>query len=167
LTVWPWAFAVVAMPATFGAGARAPLASIVFLFELTRDYNAILPLMLATVVADLLARTLTDHSIMTEKLARRGVSVPVGYHADPLRTARLRTVMRPALAPLEADAVVMGPNETLYAALVRMVEKDVDAVTVVERGEVVGTCTRADLLDARVSLLDLEQLEPGWLARRA
>ena len=39
------------------------------LLELTRDYNAILPLMLATVLADLLARRLVEHSIMTEKLA--------------------------------------------------------------------------------------------------
>ena len=41
------------MAATFGAAARAPFAAIVFLFELTRDYNAMLPLMLATVLADL------------------------------------------------------------------------------------------------------------------
>src|SRR5262249_39420883 len=56
--VSPTAFALVAMAATFGAAARAPFAAIVFLFELTRDYNVILPLMLATVIADLLARTL-------------------------------------------------------------------------------------------------------------
>ena len=55
LGISPGAFALVAMAATFGAAARAPFAAIVFLFELTRDYNAILPLMLATVLADLLA----------------------------------------------------------------------------------------------------------------
>ena len=78
------------MAATFGAAARAPFAAIVFVFELTRDYNAILPLMLATVLADLLARTLLPHSIMTEKLARRGVTVPSAYHADPLATTPVR-----------------------------------------------------------------------------
>ena len=52
------AFALVAMAATFGAAARAPFAAIVFVFELTRDYDAILPLMLATVLADLVARAL-------------------------------------------------------------------------------------------------------------
>ena len=71
LGVSPTAFALVAMAATFGATARAPFAAILFLFELTRAYNAILPLMLATVLADLVARTLLPHSIMTEKLARR------------------------------------------------------------------------------------------------
>ena len=53
LGISPTAFALVAMAATFGAAARAPFAAIVFVFELTRDYNAILPLMLATVLADL------------------------------------------------------------------------------------------------------------------
>jgi chloride channel protein, CIC family len=60
---------------------------------LTRDYNAMLPLMLATVLADLLARTLVPHSIMTEKLARRGVMVPAAFHADPLRTTPVSYVM--------------------------------------------------------------------------
>ena len=61
------------MAATFGAATRAPFAAIVFVFELTRDYDAILPLMLATVLADLVARALLRESIMTEKLARRRV----------------------------------------------------------------------------------------------
>ena len=42
------AFAVVAMAATFGSATRAPFTAIVFVFELTRDYNVVLPLMLAT-----------------------------------------------------------------------------------------------------------------------
>src|SRR5690606_16962621 len=40
----PASVALVAMAATFGAAARAPFAAIVFMFELTRDYDAILPL---------------------------------------------------------------------------------------------------------------------------
>ncbi|HBI43235.1 MAG TPA: hypothetical protein DDY78_10320, partial [Planctomycetales bacterium] len=69
----PGAVALVAMAATFGAATRATFTGIVFAFELTRDYNAILPLMLATVVADLVSAALLDHGLMTEKLARRGV----------------------------------------------------------------------------------------------
>src|SRR5437763_4804623 len=72
----PGAFALVAMAATFGAATRAPFASIVFLFELTRDYNAILPLMLATVVADLVAGALMRDSIMTEHPTRPGLRLP-------------------------------------------------------------------------------------------
>ena len=45
------AFAVVAMAATFGSATQAPFTAIVFVFELTRDYDVILPLMLASVIA--------------------------------------------------------------------------------------------------------------------
>ena len=73
------------MAATFGAATRATFTAIVFVFELTRDYHAILPLMLAAVIADLVAGALLDHSLMTEKLARRGLHVPLDYKPDYLQ----------------------------------------------------------------------------------
>jgi hypothetical protein len=69
------AFALVAMAATFGAATRTPFTSIVFLFELTQDYQAVLPFMGTTVLAVIVAQALTRESLMTEKLARRGLSV--------------------------------------------------------------------------------------------
>src|SRR4051812_29080700 len=89
----PGTFALVAMAATFGAATRATFTAIVFLFELTRDYNSILPLMLATVLAVLVASSVSRDSIMTEKLTRRGLRVPSDYHADILRTTDVRSVM--------------------------------------------------------------------------
>jgi len=50
----------------------ATFTAIVFCFELTRDYEAILPLMLASVVAKIVAAALLTRSLMTKKLARRG-----------------------------------------------------------------------------------------------
>src|SRR4051812_17896212 len=69
------AFAVVAMAATFGAATRATFTSIVFVFELTRDYEVILPLMLATVLADIVFSAVSEDSLMTEKLRRRGLRI--------------------------------------------------------------------------------------------
>src|SRR5438067_12102558 len=69
------AFALVAMAAVFGAATRASFASMLFVFELTGDYKAILPLMVATVIADLVAETFLEDSIMTEKLSRRCLRV--------------------------------------------------------------------------------------------
>ena len=51
--VSPGAFALVAMAATFGASTRATFTAIVFVFELTRDYQVVIPVMIATVLADL------------------------------------------------------------------------------------------------------------------
>src|ERR1700733_163085 len=62
----PGAFALVAMAAVFGSASRATFAFIVFAFEITRDYNAILPLMLACVIADMIAIHYLPSSIMTK-----------------------------------------------------------------------------------------------------
>src|SRR5206468_4210953 len=72
----PGAFALVAMGAVFGAASRATFSFIIFAFEITRDYNSVLPLMLVSVIADGIAMILMPSaSIMTEKLARRGLRI--------------------------------------------------------------------------------------------
>src|SRR5579862_3787329 len=81
----PGAFALVAMGAVFGAASRAAFSFIIFAFEITRDYNSVLPLMLVAVIADGIAMLfMPTSSIMTEKLARRGVQVHQDYEADVL-----------------------------------------------------------------------------------
>src|SRR5207249_6143235 len=81
----PGAFALVAMGAVFGAASRATFAFIIFAFEITRDYNAVLPLMLVSVIADGISMLLMPRaSIMTEKLARRGLRIHQEYEADVL-----------------------------------------------------------------------------------
>ena len=72
--------------------------------------------MLATVLADLLARRLVEHSIMTEKLARRGVSVPGAYHPDPLRGTPVRTVMQREVVTIGADADVAEAEQRCLPA---------------------------------------------------
>lgn len=169
LGVSPTAFALVAMAATFGAAARAPFAAMVFVFELTRDYNAILPLMLATVLADLVARTLLPHSIMTEKLARRGVPVPTGYHADHLASTPVRAVMTAVngeASSQAAAAVTVDADDSLQRAFDLLAEAGTDQLAVVSNGQVVGMCNRSDLLRARRQQLAHEEPERGWLTIR-
>jgi CBS domain-containing protein len=90
----PGAFALVAMGAVFGAASRATFTFIIFAFEITRDYNAVLPLMLVSVIADGIAMLLMPHaSIMTEKLARRGLRIHHDYEADILQQMRVAETM--------------------------------------------------------------------------
>lgn len=81
----PAACALVGMAAVFGSAARATFTLIIFAFEITRDYNAILPLMLVCVIADGVTILLMRNTIMTEKLVRRGVRIPQDYEADILQ----------------------------------------------------------------------------------
>jgi len=92
----PGAFALVAMGAVFGAASRATFAFIIFAFEITRDYNSVLPLMLVSVIADGIAILLMPKaSIMTEKLARRGLHIHQEYEADVLQQVRVSETMDP------------------------------------------------------------------------
>jgi CBS domain-containing protein len=64
------------------------------------------------------------------------------------------------------DVVVVGSDESVYAALSRMVEEGVDHLPVVDGDRVIGICTRADLLQVRIRELDQERVERGWLPAR-
>jgi len=143
----PGAYALVAMAAVFGAASRATFAFIVFAFEITRDYNAILPLMLACVIADMIAIHYLPSSIMTEKLARRGLRVPEEYEAGVLKVVRVSEVMRKDVQPIPPEMTVadlaerMGrgePNFNLTQGL-PIIGKD---------GQLVGVVTQGDLLRA-------------------
>ena len=69
------AYALVGMGGLFCATARAPITAVIILFELTHDYNIILPLMFTCAVSTLLARYLEADSIYTIKLKARGVDL--------------------------------------------------------------------------------------------
>ena len=102
----PGAYALVAMAAVFGAASRATFAFIVFAFEITRDYNSILPLMLACVIANMIAMRYLPSSIMTEKLSRRGLRVPEEYEASALKVVRVGEVMRTDVQPIPQNMTV-------------------------------------------------------------
>src|SRR5690606_861897 len=94
---------------------------IIFAFEMTRDYNAILPLMLVAVIADLVALRLMRNSIMTEKLARRGLRIHTEYEADVLQQAAVGEVMDPnpptipATMPVAELASRIAAGDPLYS----------------------------------------------------
>ena len=138
----PGAVALVAMAATFGAATRATFTAIVFAFELTQDYRAILPIMLAAVIADLVAGGLLDHGLMTEKLDRRGLHVPHSYEPDYLQTTRVRIAMTGAVETIAVD-------EPIADARVRMQRSHHNAYPLIDHdNRCVGIVTRRDLLDA-------------------
>ena len=99
-------FALVGMAATFGATAGAPFTAIVLVFELTRDFTVVLPLMLATVAAHLVFTSWREENLMTAKLERRGLHVVTDYRSDVLRETRVGAVMTDEVESFHVDAVV-------------------------------------------------------------
>jgi CIC family chloride channel protein len=72
---------LVGMAAMFAGASRALLASVVFAFETTREPTGLLPVLGGCAAAYLISGLLMRNTIMTEKIARRGISVPHAYVA--------------------------------------------------------------------------------------
>ena len=68
-------YALVGMGAAFAGAARAPITAVLILFELTGEYTIILPLMLAIVLATGVSNLVSQDTIYTRKLLRRGIDI--------------------------------------------------------------------------------------------
>ena len=110
----PGAYGLVGMAAVFAAAAHAPITAILILFEMTRDYLIILPLMLAVVTATYISRQITRESIYTLKLKRKGVKLFKG-EMDPLQFVTVGEIMTEDFPAVSTEMPV--------TKLVRMLEK--------------------------------------------
>jgi H+/Cl- antiporter ClcA len=144
----PAAFALVAMGAVFGAASRATFAFIIFAFEITRDYNSVLPLMLVSVIADGIAMLLMPGaSIMTEKLARRGLRIHQDYEADVLHQVGVSETM-------DREVPVISSETRLSDLADRIARRDPDVsrhqgmIVLDSKGKLSGIITRGDVLRA-------------------
>ena len=103
LHVDPRLAALVSMAAIFSGASRAFLTSVVFAFETTQQPHGLLPLLGACAAAYLVSGLMMRHTIMTEKIARRGVRVPSEYSADYLDQILVREACSRAVVSLQAD----------------------------------------------------------------
>jgi len=71
----------------------------------------------------------------------------------------------PVAALASRDLVAVAPEDTLFTALHRMLDEEVEHLPVLAAGRLVGICTRTDVLRARARQRELELAQPGW--RRA
>jgi len=142
----PGAFALVAMGAVFGAASRATFTFIIFAFEITRDYNSVLPLMLVSVIADGVAMLfMPSASIMTEKLARRGLRIHQDYETDALSHVFVGETME-RTAPCISQNTLLGNLAERIARHDPEVSRHQALLVVDDDGRLSGILTRGDLL---------------------
>lgn len=98
--------ALVGMAATFSGASRALLASAVFAFETTLEPLGLLPLLGGCAMAYLVATLMMKNSIMTEKIARRGVRTPSEYVSDPLDQILVAEIARSPVTTLRSDRTI-------------------------------------------------------------
>lgn len=94
LAASPGAYALVGMGAVVASTTHAPITAIVIMFELTGNYEIILPLMIACISGALLAMHVRRDSIYTIRLSARGRQILFGSEVNVLRSIGVVSVMR-------------------------------------------------------------------------
>lgn len=136
------AWALVGMAGVLAGTSHAPITAVLLAFELTHSYEVVLPVMLASAVATLVARGLQRDSIYTEKLRARGIDIDRREDLA-LRGVFAGEIMQPNPPAVRRDA-------PLDVVLARFLDSDLGAVFVTDaRGHLVG---QVSIHDVKASL---------------
>jgi len=93
--VFPGFWAMMGLAAVVGGVMRSPLTGVVFTLELTHAWGTVLPLLVASTTAFGLSSLTLRRSVLTEKIARRGLHLTREYSTDPLEMFFASDVMAP------------------------------------------------------------------------
>ncbi len=148
-------YALVGMGCLCAGTTRAPIMAILVIYEMTRNYEIVMPLMLGCITATLVARTIYPESIYTEKLRARGVTSPVGLEETVLVTTRVTDVMR-------RDPLTWVDHRATYGEIVPLATAARATVVYVCGAEkrLLGAIRVHDLIE----LAAMQDLGPGIIA---
>ena len=130
-TATPGAYALVGMGAVFAGIVRAPMTSVVMIFEMTQDYAVIVPLMIANLVSLFIASRLQHEPIYEALAVQDGIHLPSAKTRQRYGQRQIIRVMRPASEALPAEI-------TVREALQRVRSSEFRTWLVTDRRGVVG-----------------------------
>jgi CIC family chloride channel protein len=139
--------ALIGMSAMFAGASRAYLTSIAFALEATMQPAALLPLLGACTASYLISFFFMENTIMTEKIARRGIYTPDAYEPDILRKLSAGQV-------ISKKSFLVAP-EILISEIRRLMEDrthlDTHLLVVDQQGDFLGTVAIVDLYGGKVN----------------
>lgn len=153
-------FAMVGMGAMVGGGTGAVMTAVTMIFEMTRNYDIILPMILAVAVSVGVRRLLSRENIYTMKLFRRGHVIPKALHANMFLVQHAKDVMD--------DDVVVMPAETDFGTLLSLPDNRgrLRHVVITRHGRIFGVLRVNTSLRSRSSGL-AEHVSLGEIASHA
>jgi CIC family chloride channel protein len=157
-TALPGAYALVGMGAVFAGVVRAPMTSVLIIFEMTQDYAVIVPLMIANLVS-LFVASLLQHEPIYEALA-----VQDGIHLPTAKT-RQRLGQRQVASIMRAPSQLLPAELTLAEALERVSASEFKTWPVADRRGVIGVIdlSRLDSVQADGAEKKLGELVDGLI----
>jgi CIC family chloride channel protein len=105
-TAGPGAYALVGMGTAFAGIVRTPLTSVIMIFEITRDYTIIVPLMISNLIAFFISQKLQEEPIYDALSQQEGIHLPSAHSRSQAGKIQVQHAMRPAPAVLAPDAEV-------------------------------------------------------------
>jgi H+/Cl- antiporter ClcA/CBS domain-containing protein len=138
----PPAYAMVGMAAVLASSARAPLTAILLMFELTRDYRIVLPVMACVGLSIWAIERMNPKSKSPDKLDKLALSVQPDRDLDILRNLRVRDAM-------ETHYVRLSDRLDILAAGLKLTQNNCHSALVIDdRDELIGIVTLHDLSQA-------------------
>ena len=117
-TAGPGAYALIGMGTAFAGIIRTPLTSVIMIFELTRDYSIIVPLMISNLISYFISSRLQTEPIYEALVHQDGIHLPRPEHKLPRDQRRISAIMReiprlPSPEHTTADAVRLAHEAQL------------------------------------------------------
>ena len=140
-TAGPGAYALVGMGTAFAGIVRTPLTSVFMIFEITRDYTIIVPLMISNLIAYFISHKLQRQPIYEALSAQEGVHLPTAQSRSHAERIQVRQAMRPA-------PVAVSPDLTIAMVLHQMKDSAFDAWPIADAGGLLAMVRSSDLEQA-------------------
>jgi CIC family chloride channel protein len=141
ITANPGAYALVGMGTAFAGIVRTPLTSVIMIFEMTRDYAIIVPLMISNLISFFISRQLQQEPIYEALALQEGVYLPTGESREELYGDRVSEFMR----ALSEETPLLLIDSTTDAAKRFLDERQCNSWPVGDRSFVVGVVIRREM----------------------
>ena len=153
------AYALVGMGAAFAGIVRVPLTSVIMIFEVTRDYSIIVPLMIANLMSYFISSRLQEEPIYEALQHQDGIHLPDAVPREPEAALTVGQAFRPEPRNLEGPVEAINqesfphvhPDQPLELAMRRLADSRLTSLPVVNRDDVrrvLGVISVDDILAA-------------------
>ncbi len=136
------AYAIVGMAAVVSGVTGGVLTSIIMIFEMTRNYEIMLPLMLGAVLSHFVAKLLYTETMYTKKLTRRGINIQFDKRISTFKMISVGEVM-------QKQIVSCSPNSSVEETLSLMHQHNLGVLPVIDGKHVLGTISYKELYTAK------------------
>src|SRR5579863_9965788 len=140
-TAGPGAYALVGMGTAFAGIVRTPLTSVIMIFEMTRDYAIIVPLMISNLISFFISRQLQPEPIYEALALQEGVYLPTAESREELSGDRVSEMMR----PMSDETPLLPLDSTVEGARRFLDERQCNSWPLGERNFVAGMVNRRDM----------------------